>query len=211
MSVTIEDKIELFSKVIFGNIEAQSSQKRQSLAETHKKDLEGFAEEAEKRKSELVEAATAKAEREKTKLIAQVNNLQQHTMVDQKQQIMQKVMERLQELAGEFTETQDYKAYMKKNVESTIMTLNKSKRITFYSMEKDLQLVGQILGERLTNADRPIEYDVKKVSRNIIGGIIAEDMDNLLQLDLTLKALVEEQKDIVGADITRKFNEVSSL
>jgi V/A-type H+-transporting ATPase subunit E len=211
MSVTIEDKIELFSKVIFGNIEAQSSQKRQSLTETHKKELEALAEEAEKRKKELMEAAVAKAEREKTKLIAQANNQQQHTLIELKQQTIQKIMGRLQDLAGAFTEHQDYKDFMKKNIESTMMTLEKSEHITFYCMEKDIELLRQILEERLMHADKLVGHDIKKVAHNIIGGIIAEDTENLLQLDLTLKALIEEHKDTVGAAITRKFNEVSSL
>jgi V/A-type H+-transporting ATPase subunit E len=211
MSVTIEDKIELFSKVIFGNIEAQSSQKRQRLTEAHKKELERLAEEAEKRKRELMEAAAAKAEREKTKLIAQANSQQQHTLIELKQQTIQKIMGKLQELAGAYTEHEDYKKFMKKSIEAAMMTLEKSKQITIYCMEKDLQLVGQILEERVTNAENPVEYDMKKASHNIIGGIIVEDTENLFQLDLTLKALIEEHKDTVGAAITRKFNEVSSL
>jgi len=211
MSVTIEDKIELFSKVIFGNIEVQSSKKRESLGDTHKKDLEELSKEAEKRKNEIVEAAITKAERERIKLIAKANNQQQHILLNKKQQAIQNVMERLQELAGTFTETQDYKGYMKKSIESIIVTLDKSKQITFYSMEKDLQLVEQILEEKLIDADNETKYDIKKATNNIIGGVIAEDMVNLIQLDLTLKALIEEHKDTVGAAITHKFDEVSSL
>lgn len=211
MSVTIEDKIELFSKVIFGNIEANSSKKRESLGDTHKKELEELSKEVEKRKNEFVEVAMAKAEREKVKLIAKANNQQQRILLNKKQQAIQNVIGRLQELAGTFTETQEYTGYMKKSIESIIMTLDQSKQITFYCMEKDLQMVGQILEEKLIDTDNETKYDIKKVAYNIIGGIIAEDMVNLIQLDLTIKALIEEHKDTVGAAITHKFDEVSSL
>jgi V/A-type H+/Na+-transporting ATPase subunit E len=210
MSVTIEDKIELFSKVIYGSIEEQSSKKRESLTDAHKKELDEICKEIEERKVEIVEAAIAKAEREKVKLIAKANNQHQHILLDKNQQAIQKVMERLQEFARAFTETQDYKGYMKRNIESIIMTLDKSKQITFYCMEKDLQLVGQIL-EELIDADNQIKYEIKKTTYNIIGGIIAEDMINLMQLDLTLKTLLDEYKDTVGAAITDKFDEVSNL
>jgi V/A-type H+/Na+-transporting ATPase subunit E len=210
MSVTIEDKIELFSKVIYGSIEEESSKKRERLADAHKKELDEICKEIEERKVEIVEAAIAKAEREKVKLIAKANNQHQHILLDKNQQAIQKVMERLQEFARAFTETQDYKGYMKRNIESIIMTLDKSKQITFYCMEKDLQLVGQIL-EELIDADNQIKYEIKKTTYNIIGGIIAEDMINLMQLDLTLKTLLDEYKDTVGAAITDKFDEVSNL
>ena len=211
MSVTIEDKIELFSKVIFGSIEEKSSQKRESLGEAHDKELEELSKEIEIRKAEFTEVAIAKAEREKVKLIAKANNQQQHVLLNKKQQAIQNVMERLQELARTFTETQDYKDYMKKSVKSVITTLDKSKHITFYSMEKDFQLIGQILEEMSADTDNQIKYDIKKTTYNIIGGIIAEDMVNLMQLDLTLKALIDEYKETVGAAITHKFDEVSSL
>jgi V/A-type H+/Na+-transporting ATPase subunit E len=210
MSVTIEDKIELFSKVIYGSIEEESSKKRERLADAHKKELDEICKEIEERKVEIVEAAIAKAEREKVKLIAKANNQHQHILLDKNQQAIQKVMERLQEFARAFTETQDYKGYMKRNIESIIMTLDKSKQITFYCMEKDLQLVGQIL-EELIDANNQIKYEIKKTTYNIIGGIIAEDMVNLMQLDLTLKTLLDEYKDPVGAAITDKFDEVSNL
>jgi V/A-type H+/Na+-transporting ATPase subunit E len=210
MSVTIEDKIELFSKVIYGSIEEESSKKRERLADAHKKELDEICKEIEERKVEIVEAAIAKAEREKVKLIAKANNQHQHILLDKNQQAIQKVMERLQEFARAFTETQDYKGYMKRNIESIIMTLDKSKQITFYCMEKDLQLVGQIL-EELIDANSQIKYEIKKTTYNIIGGIIAEDMINLMQLDLTLKTLLDEYKDTVGAAITDKFDEVSNL
>ncbi|MDF2591715.1 MAG: hypothetical protein K0S75_1181 [Clostridia bacterium] len=210
MSVTIEDKVELFSKVIFGRIEEQSSQERERLGEAYKKELEELSKEIEKRKVELMEAAIAKAERERVKLIAKANNQQQHILLNKKQQAIQNVMERMQGLAKDFTNTQDYKEYMQKSIESIIAALDKSRQITFYVMEKDIQFVGQILEQKLIHTDNKFKYDVKKTTYNIIGGIIAEDMVNLMQLDLTLKALIDEYKETVGAAITHKFDEVSS-
>lgn len=211
MSVTIEDKIELFSKVIFGNIEVQSSEKRESLGEAHKKELEELSKETEKRKAELMEAAKAKAERERIKLIAKANSQQQHILLNKKQQAIQNLMERLQKLAEAFTETQDYKDYINKSIESAIIKLGKSKQITFYTMEKDLQLVTQILEEKLIHTDHETKYDIKKANNNIIGGIIAEDRIVLIQLDLTLKAFIEEHREKIGAAITHKFDEVNTL
>lgn len=211
MSVTIEDKIELFSKVIFGNIETQSSRKREMLAESYKKKLESHAIEVEKRKKELIDAAIKKAEREKTKLIAQAKNQSQHNQVDQRQHAMHKVMEKLQELASAYTNTQDYKYFMEKNVQTVINTLDMSKQIVFYTMEKDFQLCESILKDKLGMTHIDINYQIKRAAHNIIGGLIAEDTENLLQLDLTLKAIIDDYKDTVGAAITRKFNEVSSL
>lgn len=211
MSVTIEDKIELFSKLIFGNIEAKSSQKKQKLAETQEKELEVFGLQIEKRKKEIMDHTLARADREKIKLTAQARNKQQHMLVNQKQQAMQKVMEKLREFAGAFTNSEEYKVYLENNFLSAIKALNKSNQITFYAMEKDSQLCTQILQKELTQTDKKIKYELKKVPHNIIGGIIAEDTENLLQLDLTLKALIDEHKDEIGAAITRRFNEVSSL
>ncbi|OGO77509.1 MAG: hypothetical protein A2Y23_07490 [Clostridiales bacterium GWB2_37_7] len=211
MSVTIEDKIEIFSKLIFGNIEEQSSERKQMLAEPHKKELEALKLEVEERRKELMETAIAKAEREKTKLMAQAKNQQQQMLIYQKHQAMQRIMEKMKALAEAYTNTQGYKEHIRKTIELALKTLDQSKQIIFYVMEKDLQLSEQILNEKLTKANKQIIFEVKKASGNIIGGIIAEDKEELLQLDLTITAILDENKDKVGAAITKRLNEVSSL
>jgi V/A-type H+-transporting ATPase subunit E len=211
MSITIDDKIERFSKLIFGNIEAHSSDKRQTLEETHNKELEALKAEIEKRKKELIDSAITRAERERVKLLAQARNQQQQLLVQQKQQMIQRVMNRIQELALAYTDTEAYRKYLEKNISLAISALDKSKHITFYAVEKDLQLCSQVLDKIIKASSQNIKFDVKKAANNIIGGIIAEDTVDLLQLDLTLKTAIDEFKDKVGAAITRRYNEVSSL
>lgn len=203
MTVTIEDKIELFRKMIYGNIEAQSSQRRQVLTEAHEKELQQFEAEVEKKKGELQAAASAKAERERTKLLAQAANHQHQMLIAQQHEIFEKVMKRMQEKATAFASTEPYIAYLQKNIQLAQRAMGGASKLTYYVLEKDMEFFHAQMQEHK-------EVEIKPGPGNMIGGFIVEDRENLLQMDLTLKSLLEENKEGIGAEITRRFNEVST-
>lgn len=211
MTVTIEDKIELFSKLIFGNIENESSEKKQKVKEEHQKELIKLSQEVEERKRELKAAAIEKAEKERAKLLAHSKTNQQHLLVDKKQQFLEQIMGRLQQMAADFTVTEEYKTFFERSIDAALRELMESRHVVFYTQIKDIELCRQLLQQRLKNSDHKMEFEVQAAPKDIIGGLIAVDTESLLQLEMNLKALLDENKDTIGAAITRKFNEVSSL
>ncbi len=211
MTVTIEDKIEMFSKLIYGNIEAQSSDKRQKLTETYNQELEKLKTDVQKKKEEMLELASAKAERERKKLLAQTKNQQQHKLVELQQQSVQTVMQGLIQRVTAFVDTPEYQAYFQRNVSAAFEALSGSKHIDLYVAEKDLSLCRTLAEQENSRAGIQKTLDIKPAAKGIIGGLIAEDSDNQLQLDLTLRSIIEEKRDLIGTEITRKFNEVNNL
>lgn len=211
MTVTIEDKIEMFSKLIYGNIEAQSSDKRLEIMDTYKQELEKLTAEVEQKKSDLMNLAVERAERERKKLLAQVKNQQQHMLVELQQKSLQKVMKELYDQLAAFVEAPEYGAYFERNVAAAFEALKDSKQMDLYVTEKDLSLCKQLAERENSKASIKKIFDVKTAAKGIIGGLIAEDSDNQLQLDLTLRSIVEEKREMIGTEITRKFNEVNSL
>lgn len=208
MAVTLEDKIQLFGKMIIGNIEAESEDMRHKLEGQHQTELDKLKEEIAQKRAELISAAEARGERERKRIISQVRNEEQHRLVAMKQEALQTIMKSLREKAESFTATADYRGYMEKSINSVIRGLVEAKHITIYVAEKDMELCKELMNSQ-QNSSAELKYDIKQASQNIIGGLIAEDNENQLQIESTLKALIEENRDIVGAAITRRFNEVS--
>lgn len=211
MTVTIEDKIEMFSKLIYGNIEAQSSDTRMKLNETYKQELEKLRADVQKKKEEVMELAASKADRERKKLLAQTKNQQQHNLVELQQRAVQKVMQGLVERVTAFVDTPEYQAYFERNVASAFEALRESKHIDLYVAQKDLDFCRQLAEKENSKARIQKTFDIKPAAKGIIGGLVAEDNDNQLQLDLTLRSIIEEKRDLIGTEITRKFNEVNNL
>jgi|GEM_PF-5742674 len=211
MTITIQDKIQQFSKRIFGNIEAQSEMRKQELTERYRAEIEKHAAEIAARKKDILDSALMKAERERVRIIAQERNDENHMLMNIKQRILQETLEKLRGYAAEFADSLEYSSYMKSNMMEMLQSLKESQKINVYAMEKDLELCRQLLEQVGQQHLKNASCEILKSTQDIIGGFIAEDIENLIQLDFTLKALIDENKDTVGAAITRKFNEVSSL
>jgi V/A-type H+-transporting ATPase subunit E len=211
MTVKIEDKIEMFSKLIYGNIDTQFWDDKQKLTENYKQKLDELKAEVQHKRDELMNLATARAESERKKLLAQVRNQQQHMQVALQQKFVEAVIAELYKQMTAYTETPAYKAYLERNVAAAFEALKNSKRIDLYAAEKDLPLCRQLAQREMSNAGPSKNIDVKLISKDIIGGLVAEDSDNQLELDLTLRSILHEKREMIGTEITRKFNEVNSL
>lgn len=211
MPVTIEDKIELFSKMIFGNIEAQSSDKRQSLQEKYQLELMKLEQDIHAKKQELINSAEVKAERERTRLLAQVKTQEQRRSIETKQKLINRIMTILYGYAAKLGTTEDYKAILGKDIDNVIEGFGNSRLIHFYVLPNEIEMFKQVLQEKISRFDPEFKYVIEAAPLNILGGLIAKDKEHLLEIDLTLKTLVEEHRDTVGAAITRKYNEVSSI
>lgn len=210
MSVTIEDKIELFSKLIFEKIETNSSEKRQNLIEKYEEELSKLEKEIERRKTELLKAAALKAEREKMKLFAQLKGQEQRKLITSKQKLIDRVMDMLYSYAKKLSSTEDYKKVLDKALDNLSKNLNGSQLIHFYILQNENDIFLQALQDNISKFGRDFKYVVEAAPGDILGGFIAEDREKLLQIDFSLRSIIEEYRDNVGAAITRRFEEVSS-
>ncbi|MDF2521476.1 MAG: H+transporting two-sector ATPase subunit [Clostridia bacterium] len=211
MSVTIEDKVELFSKIIFSNIEANSSERRQALEEKYKAELAELEKEVELKKTDMMKAASAKAMRECERLQAQIKSQEQRKLVESKQKFVDQVMTMLYGYAARLAASKDYEAVLSKAIDNVSEGFKDSRLIHFYVLPNEFDIIERLLQENKRKFNPEFKYVIEAAPLNVLGGLIAKDKENLLEIDLTLKSMVEEHRATVGAVIIRKFNEVSSV
>lgn len=211
MSVTIEDKVELFSKIIFSNIEANSSERRQALEDKYKAELAELEKEVELKKADMMKAASAKAMRECERLQAQIKSQEQRKLVESKQKFVDRVMTMLYGYAASLAASKDYEAVLSKAIDNVSKGFKDSRLIHFYVLPNEFDIIERLLQENKRKFNPEFKYVIEAAPLNVLGGLIAKDKENLLEIDLTLKSMVEEHRAAVGAVIIRKFNEVSSI
>jgi vacuolar-type H+-ATPase subunit E/Vma4 len=51
---------------------------------------------------------------------------------------------------------------------------------------------------------------LKEAGQNIIGGFYAEDDKREMQVDYTLKSLIEENRELIGSSVSRRLDEVQN-
>ncbi|MFZ5353808.1 MAG: V-type ATP synthase subunit E [Bacillota bacterium] len=209
MPVTIEDKIEMFRKMLFGNVELNSSQRKKSLMdelEEKKKKLE--AEIEEKRQCMFCEAEN-QAEKERKQLVSKAQSDEHYRILKKQQEYIEILIDILKKKAEVFAATTEYcDSYIRKNLEAACSSFLDSDEVYFYFTEADLSKNREFICSQLDSLRRDKAYKIEKADKNILGGFLVLDREKACQADYTLLALIEENRDIIGLSISQLFDEV---
>lgn len=208
MSVSIEDKIQLFSKMIFTGIEEQSSEKRLKAEESFEQEKSRLMEEMEARQKEMLEEAEKKADKDKKQLIAKAKSKAYHQMLEVRQRFIDEVTELLYQEARSFVTEEGYKEYLSKCFVRAEMDFEGSDRLLLYFTKRDLEVLRQFIGRQISSDRLKGRCDLLEAEHAIIGGFYAEDSKHEVQVDYTLKSLIEENRELIGSYISRRLDEV---
>lgn len=208
MSVSIEDKIELFRKMIFSDIENSSSEKKQKLSESFETEKHKFLQEAEQKKQEIIREAVTKAEKEKKQILSKAQAVQYHRLLSQNQEFVNQMIDLLKKEAADFVRSEGYKIYISDNLAKATKLMEHWPSVHYYFTKTDIEGFSDIIDRLIADLRGKGTYAVKEAEPGIIGGFFVEDEEQIMQLDYTLKSLVEENRELIGSSISRRIDEV---
>ena len=210
MSVSIEDKIELFSKMIFADIEEHASEKRQKAAEGFEREKSRLLEEVKAKRKVMVEEAEKRAEKDKKQLIAKAKAKAYHQLLETRQRFINEVIELLVHEARSFVSEDGYREYLSKCFVRVAADFEGSDSLQLFFTKRDLEVLGQFISQQIALGKLKGRCELKEAGQNIIGGFYAEDGKHVMQVDYTLKSLIEENRELIGSNISRRLDEVQS-
>ena len=208
MSVTVEDKIELFRNIIFKDIEETATEKHHKAVEDFEENKGRLLQEVEIRKNQIMQESEKKAEREKQQLIAKTKSRGNHKLLEKRQQFINEVTELLIQKAGNFVSEEGYKEYLMATLKKAAVAFENSGTVHLYFTKRDLESLGEYLDREVSSGGLKGRYQFRESDRNIIGGFYAEDEKREVQADYTLRSLIEENRELIGNNISRRFDEV---
>lgn len=208
MEVTVEDKIELFRNIIFKDIEEIATEKQHNAVEDFEENKGRLLREVETRKNQIMQEAEKKAEREKQQLIAKTKSRGNHKLLEKKQQFINEVTELLIQKAGSFVSEEGYKEYLMAILKKAVVAFENSGSVQLYFTKRDLETLGEYIDREISSGELKGRCQFTESDRNIIGGFYAEDEKREIQVDYTLRSLIEENCELIGNSISLRFDEV---
>lgn len=208
MSVSVGDKIELFRNMIFKEIEESASERILKAAEGFEQEKARLLQEAEIKKNHIVEEAVKKAEKEKQQFIAKAKSEAHRRLLDKKQLFISEIRELLVQKAKSYVHEEGYKGYLTKSLGKAAEALKGSDLIRIYFTKDDLKDLGDFINQSITSSGLNGRCRLMEAGQNIIGGFFAEDEKQEVQLDFTLKSLIDENQELIGSYISRRLDEV---
>ena len=208
MSVSVEDKIELFKNIIFKDIEESAYEKRHKAAEDFKQNKGRLLQEVELRKNQIMQEAEKKAEKEKQQLIAKTKSQAHHRLLEKRQQFINEVTELLIRKANSFVSEEGYKEYLAASLKKAAVVFENAASVQFTFTKRDLGTLKEFIEGEIASGELKDRCQLKESEKNIIGGFYAEDGKREIQVDYTLRSLIEENRELIGSNISRRLDEV---
>ena len=208
MSVSIDDKIELFRNIIMREIEEAVSEKELKAKEDFRQEKDRLLTAVKAKKDQMLEEVVKKGEKEKQQIIAKANSQVYHKMLDMKQQSIKELVALLRQKAVSFTDEEGYKEYLSRSLEKAGEAFEDSETVKLYFTKRDLEAVGEFINQRISSGKLKGKCLLQEAGSNILGGFYAEDGEKEMQVDYTLRALIEDNHELIGRYISRRFDGV---
>lgn len=196
---TIEDKIKLFSKIVYDKIQKEEQGEIDKFIKEKEIAIKDEKIKIQNEEEKIIKEIEKKAELKANEIIAKEKLIKQQELINLKESIIKNIMTEIKNQLAEYTKTQQYFDYLKKEILNILNTLQPGEYNLFLT-ERDADKYKDSLNEVLTNHN---EFNVliKISSVDLIGGFIIENSNGKLRIDNSLLEKLEENKESVGVKV----------
>lgn len=201
---TIEDKLKLFTKIVFNEIdekfkkqeEKNESEINEFLLKENKK-IQNYKEKTIKN----IEKKAATKQREK---ISKVKMDTQRKLLNIKEEIITETIEEVKKRLIEYSTTKEYKNYLLNEIKN-LKNHEVPEKFVLYLSEEDINKYKEEIEKELYSISK--SFNIKPSKVPIIGGFILEDEEKKFRIDNSLIYKIDELKEVVGTKVMDELNE----
>lgn len=207
--VTINQKLNLFSKLVYQDILDHSIDEIKNIDEENKKYIEDY-------KSELIKKAESISNQTDNKIIQKKNEIISKAHLEVKQNMLLKKQEFIHLLLNEqiskaknFVKTNDYIEYFKKCLENILYELEGSIKIQIELLSEDRKAF-QAMIEKIAKNKGIFSENITYIDAedSIIGGMIVSNEEKAIRYDATVFSLLEDKKELI---MNRLYEELKKV
>lgn len=195
--ITIEEKLNLFSKHVFEEIRGTSEEKIRKIEQHNKEQMDAHRYKIEQEKKSYAEEVIKKEKEKNDKQVSQKKGQIKKEIMLEKNKLFNKLIEDIENKLTIFITTNKYKNYLRNIVENGLKEMsNKNNievKISKYDMKNNKEDIKTIILDNGFN-----NINILESGEDIIGGMILFDKSNRAILDLSLLDKLEQNKEYIG-------------
>lgn len=207
--VTIEEKIRLFSELVYQDIVKESDGKLQKIESQNKEKLEVAKKKYEAEVNKIFESQKKKTEHKKTQMMSFVNMQQKRKILSAKEVCIHRMMSRLTKKAVVFCQSDKYLKYLANTIETFVPVFEGEEQIHVCMVKEDLDRVKDFVVAEIKKQGFQEEQIVfEPADAGIIGGLVFENNDKIIRMDGSIQAKFDEKKEEIIHSVYEQLNEV---
>lgn len=189
---SVKDKIELFNKMIFTKNKNEKEIEIESLKKSYEYKLEKLRRKQQEIKKEEINKTKKEAEKEKRQIISKAKVRVQKNILEKQGEILVEFNKYLYENIDIYLATEDYKNYLKRELNKIKKEISEEDEIKIFLRKKD---------EGIMEISK---YNIN-YANDILGGFYIIKNDNV-KYDCTIKTKIEENSNYIGNLLKETLN-----
>lgn len=210
--ITIEEKLNVFTKLILEDIQKEYEEKHQAISKENNAKIERYKISLEERKTYIVDELIRKGKNEKSKLISQANLDKKRRILNKKQEFINKILYDLQNKAVKFTDSSEYEVFLAKILSESLSNFKEERTLRIIVSQKDLEKYRYLILSEANKAGFE-EKDVLLMAADeeVTGGVVIYNQDMTLKVDALIDTIIEEFKPKIGQKLYDVLKEAGDL
>ncbi|OLS03639.1 V-type ATP synthase subunit E [Tissierella creatinophila] len=206
--ITIEDKLDIFYKLVFKNEEEKAQERLENIEIQHKRILNDKIVELEKMKEQNINRRKNLAQIQKNEMISKAIGEDKRKLLIKREELLKDLISSLEIKAKEFTSTIEYREYMLKRLKDTLKESDEKDIIIKLNKEDSKKLQKELL-EVAKEFNENLSFE--ELNKDAIGGFVITDKAKTYSLDNSFKSIIEENRYKIGKELYTSLEKIGDL
>lgn len=207
--VTIEEKLSLFSKLVYQDILNESEKKIKAIEEKNAILIEGYKKELVEKSRKIISDMDRKIEQKKSEMLSKAKMEAKQKLLAKKQELLERLIEDQKNKAKEFTHTTEYAVFFKKNFEAILNELTDVRGLRIEILERDREAFQNYIEKAIMDKGfSPEQMIYTEGSKSMIGGVIVSNTEETIRYDASISSLLKDKKDYIMERMYKELEKV---
>lgn len=194
--VTVEEKLKLFSKIVFDKVEKKNKSELSEYANKHENLINDKTSEFEKQANVMLEKGMNEIDREKVLIISKAKMNEKKLILKTKNNLLNELLISLAEQLKTFVDTDSYKKLFIDEIYKASSVLKDSSEIIIELTAKDKERFKDEIKKAFKNSSLSL-----KENDDLIGGFFAIDVKNDVKVDFSLMNKIDMSREYAGEQL----------
>lgn len=207
LSTSIEDKIALFSKVIFERIDDEFRQRRDVLLQHYEKEKASVNAEYQKKLNQAIQTVTKNAEIERHNIVSKAISAGRISILRRRQEFMERLIDLVKLRAKQFVKTEEYKDFLGWAVDQVSKNFDPDQMVIYNFTGRDLGSYNDFIFDSIKKLRYKNNFQIAEGGDDMIGGVFALSGDGRMEVDYTINTTIEESRPVIGRLLSSRCGE----
>lgn len=207
--ITIEEKLNIFSKLVFEGERKKAQEKIEKMQMHNDEIAKKHLDNTNKKAEGIVQKRILEANNKKKQIIARANIEVKKSILTKKREFLSRLERELEEMANMFIETNEYEIFLLDSLVKILLTIKEKENNSIYITKRDINKFEDKIMDKLKGLEiHGNKVILENLDDSEIGGLMLINHDKGIRLNLTIKEILEEKRDLMGQMVYSSLEEV---